>query len=68
MWGWVAGQGIGAADGASFGVVLVTAPEGLAATVGVAVSGRGTETLLALVVAGEKDLEEDGNQVEEARR
>lgn len=63
----MAGQGISAAD-SSFGVVLVTAPEGLTATVGVAVGGRGTETLLTLVVAGEKDLEKDGGQVEEARR
>lgn len=65
--GWVAGQDISAAD-VGFGVILVAAPEGLAATVGVTVGRGGTETLLALVVAGEKDLEEDGDQVEEARR
>lgn len=48
------------------GVVLVASPEPLAATRGVTVSGRGTETLLALVVAGQEDLEQDGDQEEEA--
>lgn len=61
----MAGQGIGTAD-RSFGVILVATPEGLAATVGVTVGRGGTETLLALVVAGEQDLEEDGGQVEDA--
>ena len=48
------------------GVVLVASPEPLAATRGVAVSGGGTETLLALVVAGQEDLEQDGDEEEEA--
>lgn len=65
VWGWVARQGIGTAD-RGFGVILVATPEGLAATVGVTVGWGGTETLLTLVVAGEKNLEEDGGQVEEA--
>lgn len=60
----MAGKGIGFPD--SFRAVLVAAPEGLAAAVGVAVIGRGTETLLTFVVAGEKDLEENGDQEEEA--
>lgn len=67
MGGWVTGKGIGAGGG-GLGVVLVTAPECLAATAGVAVAGRGTETLLSLVVAGKKDLEYDRDQIEEARQ
>ena len=61
----MAGQGIDATHG--FRVVLVAAPESGATTVGVVVGRRGTETLLALMVACEQDLEEDGDQEEETR-
>jgi hypothetical protein len=40
----------------------VAAPPTATATGSVAVCGRGTEALLALVVAGKQDLEEDGDQ------
>lgn len=50
---------------ADLGAVLVAAPEGTTATVRVVVGRRGTEALLALVVASEQDLEEDGDQEEE---
>lgn len=53
----VAGEGI-----ISCGVGgLVAAPPAAAATRGIAICGRGTEALLALVVTGKKNLEEDGN-------
>lgn len=62
--GWVAGEGI--VDG-GVGVVLVATPEETTAAtgaVGVVVVGGGAETLLALVVTGVKDLEEDGDKEE----
>jgi hypothetical protein len=46
------------------GSVLVAAPEAAAlraCAVGVVVCGRGAEALLALVVAAEEELEEDGD-------
>lgn len=61
--GRVAGESISAAN--SLRAVLVAAPETLTATVGVAVARRRTETLLTLVVAGQEDLEQDGDQEEE---
>ena len=51
---------------ARIGGVLLAAPPLAAAAPSVAVSRGGTEALLALVVAAEKDLEEDGDGEEEA--
>lgn len=64
-WGRVARQVVIAI---LLGVVLGTVPEPFAATRGVGVSGGGAEALLALVVAGQEDLEEDGDEEEEAGR
>ena len=58
----VARQGIGTVR---VGVVLVAREPATAATRGVAVGRGRTETLLALVVAGEKDLEENGDEEQE---
>ena len=61
----MAGEGI--IDG-GVRVGLVAAPEEATATtgsVGVVVSGGGTETPLALVVTSVEDLEEDGEEEEE---
>ena len=54
----------------SFRVVLVSSPEGKApgCAGGVAICGGGTETLLAFVVSGVEDLQEDRDQKEEAIR
>lgn len=41
----------------------VAAPPTATATRSIAVCGRGTKALLALVVTGKQDLEEDGDQV-----
>jgi hypothetical protein len=62
--GGVAGQSIHATTG--LGVVLLAAPPLTAGAVGVVVGGGRAEALLALVVAGKEDLEEDGDQEEEA--
>lgn len=61
--GGVTRKGISGAGG--FGVVLVAAPESTTATVGIVVGRRRTEALLALVVAGKQNLEENGDQEEE---
>jgi hypothetical protein len=54
-WGGVGGQSVHATTG--LGVVLLAAPPLTAGAVGVVVGGRGAEALLALVVAGQEDLE-----------
>lgn len=59
---WVAGESIRT----RLRVVLLAAPPLAAAAPGVAVGWGGAESLLALVVAGEQDLEEDGDGEEEA--
>lgn len=46
--------------------VLVAAPEPFAAARGISVGRRGAEALLALMVACQQDLEEHGDQEEEA--
>lgn len=49
------------------GVILLATPEVAATSRSVTVSRGGTESLLALVVAGECDLEHDGDEEQETK-
>jgi hypothetical protein len=62
--GGVTRQSIYATTG--LGVIPLAAPPLTAGTVGVVVGGGRTEALLALVVAGQEDLEEDRDEEKEA--
>lgn len=64
--GGMAGQSVYTPTG--LGGVPLAAPPLTAAAVGVVVGRGWAEALLALVVAGQEDLEEDGDEEEEAGR
>ena len=62
--GGVAGESVHAT--ARLRDILIAAPPLTASAVGVVVGRGGAEALLTLVVAGQQDLEEDGDEEEEA--